>query len=258
MDEVERLLASLHHCAAGRAGLLTARPHPSWQPRLSPSGVCPLRASPGSVCVCVWGTAPWGWISSGRRRAGGCGLQQPPPPGQSVPQNIRKKGFIKHSLAVCPPVLYPAGAATDNGEGDGGGPLEDSRRRGASRSVARAAAPEAEMSALAGARGFPGCAQGGGDRGPRGCRRRHGGRYGRDSRAGDEGERRGKTRRTVRGMPAVVVGGLARAVGESTGGLARAGGVGLGPEGGGRLWWGVDSGREGKGAWGGLGLGCEG
>lgn len=95
MDKVERLLASLHHCAAGRAGLLTARPHPSWQPRLSPSGVCPLRASPGSVCV--WGgTAPWGWISSGWRRAGGCGLQQPP--GQALPQNMRKKGFIKHSL----------------------------------------------------------------------------------------------------------------------------------------------------------------
>lgn len=53
-------------------------------------------------------------------------------------------------------------------------------------------------------------------------------------------------------------GGWARAVGQLTDGLARAGGVGLGLEGGGRPWWGLDSGREGNGAWERLGLGCGG
>lgn len=105
----------------GRGGAAPCQPPPlrSWESWLADSQAPSLLAaeaqpqrglSPQGLpreCVCVWGggTAPWGWISSGRRRAGGCGLQQPPPPGQALPQNIRKKGFIKHSLAVCPPVL---------------------------------------------------------------------------------------------------------------------------------------------------------
>lgn len=117
--------------AAGQGGAGACQPPPSHSLLTGSHGPSPA----GSVPSGSPGAVPSGCISSGRRRAGGCGLRHPPRPSQTPPQNIRKKGFIKHSrllrlavrAGVYPPVLQPPGPAgaerrhSDNKAGPAGG-----------------------------------------------------------------------------------------------------------------------------------------